>query len=80
MTLAIVLVECEDGRASAVKNLTEKVHGVREAHSISGGEYDILLKVSANGHELHAALAEIRRIGGIAALATSIVCNSLIRR
>jgi DNA-binding Lrp family transcriptional regulator len=77
MTLALVFVECEDGHSSAVKNLTEKIDGVREAHSISGGDYDIVVKVNARDHELHAALAAIRQIGGISALSTSIVCKSL---
>jgi uncharacterized protein with GYD domain len=77
MNLAFVFVECEDGRASAVKNSTEKVDGVQVAYSISGGDYDILVKVNANDHELHAALSAIRRISDVAALATSIVCKTL---
>lgn len=77
MTLAFVFVECEEGRASAVKNLTQKIDGVQEAHSISDGDYDILVKVNADDHELHSTLAAIRQIGGISALATSIVCKAL---
>lgn len=77
MTLAFVLVECEEGRASAVKNSTEKLEGVQEAYSIYGGDFDLLVKVNADDQELHAVLAEIRHISGIAAIATSIVSKTL---
>lgn len=77
MTLAFVLVECEEGHARAVKKVTERIDGVQEAHSISGGDYDIVVKVNADEHDLHGVLAAIRRVGGIAALSTSIVCRNL---
>lgn len=80
MTLAFVLVECEDGRAAAVKNSSERVDGVQEAYSISGGDYDVLVKVNADGHKLDDALAAIRRISGISALATSIVSMTLAKK
>ena len=80
MTLAFVFVECQDGQASAVKNSTEKVVGVQEAYSISGGDYDIVVKVDAEDHKLVAALAAIRHISGIAAVATNIVFKTLAKK
>jgi DNA-binding Lrp family transcriptional regulator len=77
MPLAFVFVECEDGYSSTVKNLTEKIDGVQEAHSISGGDYDIEVKVNTRDYELDAALAAIRHIVCISALSTSIICKCL---
>jgi DNA-binding Lrp family transcriptional regulator len=77
MTLAFVFVECEEGHTRAVKKETEAIDGVQEVHSIAGGDYDIIVKVDADERDLHGVLAAIRGVGGIAALATSIVCRNL---
>jgi DNA-binding Lrp family transcriptional regulator len=78
MPLAFVFVECQEGQASTVKKLAEQIGGVQEAHSTDGGRYNVVVKVhTENEQKLHGALLALRRIGGIAALATSIVCRSL---
>ena len=78
MTLAFVFVECEEGRATAVKKSTSKIRGVQETHSISDSDFDLVVKVDANDEQsLHRVLGAVRRVSGIAAVATSIVCKSL---
>jgi DNA-binding Lrp family transcriptional regulator len=78
MTLAFVFVECEEGQATAVKKSTSKIRGVQETHSISDSDFDLVVKVDANDEQsLHSVLGAVRRVSGIAAVATSIVCKSL---
>jgi uncharacterized protein with GYD domain len=78
MPLAFVFVECHEGQALTVKKLAEQISGVQEAHSTMGGRFDVVVKVEAQDEQnLHGVLTALRRIGGIAALATSIVCKSL---
>jgi len=78
MTLAFVFVECEEGQATAVKKSANKIQGVQETHSISGSDFDLVVKVNAKDEQsLHSVLGAVRRVSGIAAVATSIVCRSL---
>lgn len=78
MTLAFVFVECDEGQATAVRKSANKIHGVQETHSISGSDFDLVVKVNAKDEQsLHCVLGAVRRVSGIAAVATSIVCRSL---
>ena len=78
MTLAFVFVECEEGQATAVKKSTSKIRGVQETHSISESDFDLVVKVDVKDEQsLHSVLGAVRRVSGIAAVATSIVCRSL---
>lgn len=78
MTLAFVFLECEEGQATAVKKSTSKILGVQETHSISDSDFDLVVKVDAKDEQsLHSVLGAVRRVSGIAAVATSIVCRSL---
>ena len=78
MTLAFVFAECEEGQTSAAKRSADKIQGVKEAHSVSGGGFDLVLKVHAKDEQsLNGVLGAIKRISGIAAVVTSIVCKSL---
>ncbi|MCI0556901.1 MAG: Lrp/AsnC ligand binding domain-containing protein [Nitrososphaera sp.] len=78
MPLAFVFVECKEGQALTVKKLAEQINGVQEAHSTTGSRFDVVVKVRAKDEQnLHGVLSALRRLGGIAALATSIVCKSL---
>lgn len=78
MTLAFVFLECEEGQAPAVKKSTDKIRGVQETHSISGSDFDLVVKVNAKDEQsLHSVLRAVRRVSGIAAIATSIVSKSL---
>ena len=78
MTLAFVFVECEEGQATAMKKSTNKIHCIQETHSIFGSDFDLVVKVNAKYEQcLLSILGAVRRVSGIAAVATSIVCRSL---
>ena len=79
MTLAFVFAECEEGQTSAAKTSLDKVQGVKEAYSISGGGFDLLVEVhSSDEQSLKGVLGAIKRVRGIASVATSIVCKNLL--
>lgn len=78
MTLAFVFAECEEGQTTVAKRSADKIQGVKETHSVSGGGFDLILKVHAKDEQsLNGVLSAIKRITGVAAVATSIVCKKL---
>lgn len=77
--LAFVCAECEEGQTSAAKRSGDKIQGVKEAHSVSSGGFDLVMKVHAKDEQsLNGVLGAIKHISGIAAVATSIVCRNLL--
>lgn len=76
MTLAFVFVNCLSQEASVFGKKVKRVKGVLESHPTSGA-FDMILKVKADTEaELHDIISNVKKVAGIAAAITSIVCRS----
>lgn len=76
--LAFLFIECIKEHAGNVKRLAQKVHGVSEAHSISTGGYDVIVKVETEDEQkLKNVVHAIKGIAGIVAVITSITYGNI---
>ena len=75
MTLAFVLVEYARGLASSAEQAIKQMQGVVEAHAIkSGTDYDLIVKVQAEDEgQFKTAIASLKKVAGVAAIAVSVV-------
>jgi len=75
VTFAFVFVECARGLAASAEDAARKLQGVLETHKIkSGTEYDFLIKVQTeDDKQFKTTITALKSIGGIAAIAISIV-------
>ena len=78
MTLAFLFIECLKEQAESVKRLAKQVQGVSEAHSISTGSYDVIVKVETEDEQnLKDVVQTIKGIAGIMAVITSIAYGNV---
>ena len=75
--LAFVFVECAAGMELHAKAAVEKVRGVLEVHAITGGVYDMVVKVDETEARLQDIIQQIRGVSGVSSALTSIVYENV---
>ncbi len=73
---AFVFIECAVGLESAVKATLQQLQNVIDVYAVSGGIYDLVVKVEGQDeNQLRKVLEEIKRVQGVTSTLTSVIYN-----